>query len=87
MAGEVKITRIRCPNCDSRRVTKFLYGLQNFRRAYLCRACKKFYYMKVEEIVPFICSKCDGEIVCDSSKYTVMANNTTKHNRCPRRKK
>lgn len=75
---------MRCPNCDSKRTISFLYGLISPRRVHYCKKCKKLFYIKVEEIEPFICCKCSKPIIMDMGKYVVLANNKIKHKRCPR---
>lgn len=75
---------MRCPNCDSKRTSSFLYGFNSPRRVYYCKKCKKLFYIKVEEIKPFACSKCGKPIIADMGKYVALGNNKTRHKRCPK---
>jgi transposase-like protein len=67
---------MRCPFCDSKRVTDY-----TTRRK--CRACGRLYTITVKEVVAEICYKCDKPIE-NPAKQVVMGNGKIKHVRCRR---
>jgi ribosomal protein L37AE/L43A len=77
---------MRCPECDSKRLKRILYGAPFPTSAFLCPRCNKLFRIKVEEIEFLVCSRCKQAITTDASKYAVMANGTVHHRRCPKRK-
>ena len=67
---------MRCPFCDSKRVTDFVTRKK-------CRACGKLYTVTVKEVAAEICYKC-GKRIEDPAKRVLMGNGKTKHFRCKR---
>jgi ribosomal protein L37E len=78
---------MRCPFCDSKRTTSFMYGLHQPKRTIYCKRCGRLARVQVEEVEPLICSKCGNPIIADAGKYTLYGNNKVRHRRCPRRPK
>ena len=70
---------MRCPFCDSKRVVKFLHGINAPRPAYQCKKCGKHFTVTVAEIEPYTCSKCKKPIY---SVPVVMGSGKVKHSRC-----
>ena len=74
---------IRCPICGGKKLSVFMYGALSPRKVHHCRRCKKIFYIKIEDIEPFICSKCNFPIFTD--QYYLMGNNKYKHRYCGRK--
>ena len=62
---------MRCPFCDSKRVTDYTTRKK-------CRACGKLYTITVKEVVPEICYKCERPIFepCQAGRDGKRENKT-----------
>lgn len=76
---------MRCPECDKKRLTSFLYGNASPKRVHYCKKCEKIFYIKIVEVFPYICYKCNKPIISDIGKMIFLANGKVKHKRCPRK--